>query len=86
MNTATLASGLKLALVYKQISQVGLQYNPGQFYQLCSDVFRHVGHSLQHPRFEIKLENLYGNHMKFRKKWENTIIVNRKYLILFTCL
>ena len=33
-----------------------------------TDVFRHAGHSLQHPRFKIKLENLYGNHMKFRKK------------------
>ena len=31
----TLASGLKLALVYKQISQVGLTYHPGQLYQLC---------------------------------------------------
>ena len=31
----TLASGLKLALVYKQISQVGLPYHPGQLYQLC---------------------------------------------------
>ena len=30
----TLASGLKLALVYKQISQVGLRYHPGQLYQL----------------------------------------------------
>ena len=30
----TLASGLKLALVYKQISQVGLPYHPGQLYQL----------------------------------------------------
>ena len=28
------ASGLKLALVYKQISQVGLPYHPGQLYQL----------------------------------------------------
>ena len=27
-----LASGLKLALVYKQISQVGLPYHPGQLY------------------------------------------------------
>ena len=31
----TLTSGLKLALVYKQISQVGLTYHPGQLYQLC---------------------------------------------------
>ena len=31
----TLASGLKLALVYKQISKVGLPYHPGQLYQLC---------------------------------------------------
>ena len=30
----TLASGLKLALVYKQTSQVGLPYHPGQLYQL----------------------------------------------------
>ena len=31
----TLASRLKLALVYKQISQMGLPYHLGQFYQLC---------------------------------------------------
>ena len=32
----TLASGLNLVvLVYKQISQVGLPYHPGQLYQLC---------------------------------------------------
>ena len=30
----TLASGLKLALVYKQISQVGLPHHRGQLYQL----------------------------------------------------
>ena len=30
----TLARGLKSALVYKQISQVGLPYHPGQLYQL----------------------------------------------------
>ena len=30
----TLASGLKLVLVYKQISQVGLPYHPGQLYHL----------------------------------------------------
>ena len=30
----TLASGLKLALVYKQISEVGLPYHPGQLYHL----------------------------------------------------
>ena len=30
----TLASELKIALVYKQISQVGLPYHPGQLYQL----------------------------------------------------
>ena len=29
----TLASGLKLTLIYKQISQVGLPYHPGQLYQ-----------------------------------------------------
>ena len=34
----TLASGLKLALVYKQISQVGLPYHPSQLYQLWSRV------------------------------------------------
>ena len=28
----TLASGLKLALVYRQISQVGLPHQPGQLY------------------------------------------------------
>ena len=28
----TLASGLKLALVYRQISQVGLPYQPGQLF------------------------------------------------------
>ena len=31
----TLARGLKLALVYKQISQVGIPYHLGQLYQLC---------------------------------------------------
>ena len=31
----TLANRLKLALVYKQISQVGLPYHPGQLYKLC---------------------------------------------------
>ena len=31
----TLARGLKLALVYKQISLVGLPYHLGQLYQLC---------------------------------------------------
>ena len=31
----TLARGLKLALVYKQILQVGLPYHRGQLYQLC---------------------------------------------------
>ena len=31
----TLASGLKLAVVYKQISQAGLPYDLGQLYQLC---------------------------------------------------
>ena len=31
----TLASGLNLALVYEQISQVGLLCHPGQLYQLC---------------------------------------------------
>ena len=31
----TLASWLKLALVYKQISKVGLPYHLGQLYQLC---------------------------------------------------
>ena len=35
----TLASGLKLALVYKQISQVGLPYHVGQVNQLY---WRHV--------------------------------------------
>ena len=30
-----LASGLNLALVYKQISQVALPYHLGQLYQLC---------------------------------------------------
>ena len=30
----TLASGLKLALVYKQISQVGLPHHTGQLYRL----------------------------------------------------
>ena len=30
----TLASGFRLALVYKQISLVGLPYHPGQLYQL----------------------------------------------------
>ena len=29
----TLTSGLKLVLVYKQISQVGLPYHPGQLYE-----------------------------------------------------
>ena len=29
----TLASGLKTPLVYKQISQAGLPYHPGQLYQ-----------------------------------------------------
>ena len=31
----TLTTGLKLALVYKQISQGGLPYHLGQLYQLC---------------------------------------------------
>ena len=31
----TLARGLTLALVYKQIAQVGLPYHAGQLYQLC---------------------------------------------------
>ena len=31
------ASGLKFALVYKQISQVGLLYQPGQLYRLYCD-------------------------------------------------
>ena len=31
----TLASGLKLALVYKQISQAGLPYHLDQLYKLC---------------------------------------------------
>ena len=31
------ASGLKLVLVYKQISQVGLLYHPGQLYGLYCD-------------------------------------------------
>ena len=31
----TLASGLKIALIYKQISRVGLPYHPCQLYQLC---------------------------------------------------
>ena len=37
----TLASGLKLALVYKQILKVGLLYHPGQLYKIV-DVFRHA--------------------------------------------
>ena len=31
----TLESELKIALIYKQISQVGLPYHPCQLYQLC---------------------------------------------------
>ena len=34
----TLASRLKLAVVYKQISQGGLPYHLGQLYQLCCRV------------------------------------------------
>ena len=37
----TLASGLNLALVYKQISQVGLPYHPVNFTSF-TDLFRHV--------------------------------------------
>ena len=62
--------GLKLALVYKQISQVGLPYHPGQLYQLfwrvssCATFFVTV---------------LYGKHVKFKKKeTENFISVDRK--------
>ena len=37
----TLAIGLKLALVYKQISKLGLPYHAGQLYKIA-DVFPHV--------------------------------------------
>ena len=37
----TLAIGLKLALVYKQISKLGLPYHAGQLYKIA-DVFPHA--------------------------------------------
>ena len=48
--TVTLASGLKLALVYKHILQVALPYHLGQLYQ-CYFVMRDI--SCNGPKFEI---------------------------------
>ena len=63
----TLASGLKLALVYQQISQVALPITRVSFNSF-TDVFRHACYSLQRPRFEIKLKVLCGKHVEFTKK------------------
>ena len=68
----TLASGLKLALVYKQISQVGLPYHPGQLYQLC-----------WRPKFEIILKFPIETDVKLTKNREYIIIINRTQLFIF---
>ena len=47
----TLVRVLKLALVYKQISQVGLPYHPGQLYQLYCGVLLFV-------TFSVTVQNL----------------------------
>ena len=76
----TLVSGLKLALVYKQISQVGLLT-----YHLCSTlpalltcfVMRDI--LCNGRRFEIlMLKFSTGKLVKFTKERENFIIVDRK--------
>ena len=72
---ATLASGLKLALkVYKQIPQVGLPYHPGSLDQLLRCISSCVTSNVTSKILEIKIDVLYGKHVKFTNKRENIII------------
>ena len=81
----TLASRLKLALVYKQTSQGGLPYHLGQLYQLCwrvsSCVTFFATSTISNKTWSSPMENT----LKSRKNGY-VIIVYRKYLMLFRCL
>ena len=63
----TLASGLKLALVYKQISQVGLPYTRVNFTSIV-DVFIMRDILYNGPKFEITLKFSIENTFNSRKK------------------
>ena len=45
--------GLKLALLYKQILQVGLPYHPGQLYQLKCFVMRDILCNVQDLNYNL---------------------------------
>ena len=80
----TVTSGLNLALVYKQISQVGLPYHPGQLYQLCWRVSSCVTFFITSKICKNTWSSLL-KHAEFTKKRENIIILCRKYPVLFRC-
>ena len=64
----TLESRLKLALVYKQISQVGLPYHSGQLNQLCWRVSSCVTFFVTVRKFEIILKFSMENTFWILKK------------------
>ena len=73
----TVTSRLNLALVYKQISQVGLPYHPGQLYQLCWRVSSCATFFITSKICKNTWSSLL-KHAEFTKKRENIIFVLQK--------